>query len=175
MGSGQSARKLTISNEEEVGVIKVSNAIVQRLAQGERTRAREPSPSDTRPGAPIQHPAPPSATTVAPQAGEAPAYYYPELTISALKMQQQMEEELKRQDQYWQRRLRNLEDGYQKVNRILEDEYKRVANETSKPGEFRYCLTLSTMIEDKNFNNHILALKMASLGANKKLIEVGLT
>lgn len=147
MGSGQSARKLTISNEEEVGVIKVSNAIVQRLAQGERARAREPPPSDTRPGAPIQHPAPPSATTVAPQAGEAaasgqPVYYYPELTISALQMQQQMEEELKRQDQYWQRRLRNLEDGYQKVNRILEDEYKRVANETSltKSGEFRYCL-----------------------------------
>ncbi|XP_012524073.1 MICOS complex subunit mic25 [Monomorium pharaonis] len=138
MGSGQSARKLTISNEEEVGVIKVSNAIVQRLAQGESTRARGESPSDMRSSAPptIQHLAPPSATTVAPQtsqeatAGQA-VYYYPELTMSALQMQQQMEEELKRQDQYWQRRLRNLEDGYQKVNRVLEDEYKKAASETS--------------------------------------------
>lgn len=145
MGSGQSARKLTISNEEEVGVIKVSNAIVQRLAQGERLRARGESPSDTRPGAsPIQHPAPPGATTVASQASQEatpgqPVYYYPELTMSALQMQQQMEEELKRQDQYWQRRLRNLEDGYQKINRTLEDEYKKAASETSvaKPGEFR--------------------------------------
>lgn len=141
MGSGQSARKLTISNEEEVGVIKVSNAIVQRLAQGERARARE-SPSEKRPGAPpVQHSATPSAAT-APQAGEAapgqPVYYYPEFTMSALQMQQQMEEELKRQDQYWQRRLRNLEDGYQKVNRVLEDEYKKAASETSlaKSGEF---------------------------------------
>lgn len=139
MGSGQSARKLTISNEEEVGVIKVSNAIVQRLAQGERTRARE-LPSDARPATPIQHPAPPSA---APQASEVtpgqPVYYYPELTMSALQMQQQMEEELKRQDQYWQRRLRNLEEGYQKVNHILEEEYKKAASETSadKSGEFR--------------------------------------
>ncbi|XP_024879046.1 uncharacterized protein LOC112459248 [Temnothorax curvispinosus] len=138
MGSGQSARKLTISNEEEVGVIKVSNAIVQRLAQGERARAARESASDTRPSAPIQHPAaPPSATPVAPQpqAGEAtpgqPVYYYPELTISALQMQQQMEEELKRQDQHWQRRLRNLEDGYQKVNRVLEDEYNKAVSETS--------------------------------------------
>lgn len=143
MGSGQSARKLTISNEEEVGVIKVSNAIVQRLAQGERARAREP-PSDTRSYAPTQHPAPPGATTVAPQTSEAtpgqPVYYYPELTMSALQMQQQKEEELKRQDQYWQRRLRNLEDGYQKINHILEDEYKKAASETSvaKPGKFRY-------------------------------------
>jgi len=146
MGSGQSARKLTISNEEEVGVIKVSNAIVQRLAQGERSRSHREPPPDTRPSAPVQHPSPPGATT-APQVGEAtpgqPVYYYPELTMSALQMQQQMEEELKRQDQYWQRRLRNLEDGYQKINRVLEEEYKKAASETSiaKSGEFRYHLT----------------------------------
>lgn len=137
MGSGQSARKLTISNEEEQGVIKVSNAIVQRLAQGERSRSREP-PSDTRPSPPVQRPAPPSATT-APQASEAtpsqPVYYYPELTVSALQMQQQMEEELRRQDQYWQRRLQNLEDGYQKVNQILDQEYKKAARETSAKPE----------------------------------------
>lgn len=141
MGSGQSSRKLTISNEEEVGVIKVSNAIVQRLAQGEKTRAREP-PADARPAAPIQAPAPPpSATPRASEvAPEQPVYYYPELTVSALQMQQQMEKELKQQDQYWQRRLRNLEEGYQKINRVLEDEYKKAASETSvdKSGGFGY-------------------------------------
>lgn len=147
MGSGQSARKLTISNEEEVGVIKVSNAIVQRLAQGERARARESS-SDTRSHASTQHPAPPGATTVAPQPSEAmpgqPVYYYPEITMSALQMQQQMEEELKLQNQYWQKRLRNLENGYQRINHVLEDEYKKAASETSidKSGEFRYHLTV---------------------------------
>ncbi|XP_011173375.1 uncharacterized protein LOC105205652 [Solenopsis invicta] len=143
MGSGQSARKLTISNEEEVGVIKVSNAIVQRLAQGERTRARGEPSSEARSGAPpIQQSAPSGVTTVSPQASQEatpgqPVYYYPELTMSALQMQQQMEEELKRQDQYWQRRLRNLEDGYQRINRVLEDEYKKAASETSvaNPGQ----------------------------------------
>ncbi|XP_011647314.1 MICOS complex subunit MIC25 [Pogonomyrmex barbatus] len=137
MGSGQSARKLTISNEEEVGVIKVSNAVVQRLAQGERSKARE-TPSDTRPATPNRQPIP--ATTVTPHIdeatpGQAPVYHYPELTISALRMQQQMEEELKQQEQYWQKRLQNLENGYQKINYILEEEYKKAANETSKPGQ----------------------------------------
>ncbi|KYN10173.1 PREDICTED: MICOS complex subunit MIC19 isoform X1 [Trachymyrmex cornetzi] len=139
MGSGQSARKLTISNEEEVGVIKVSNAIVQRLAQGEKSKLHKPLP-DAIPAAPIQHPAP-STVTAVPHASEAtheqPVYYYPELTVSALQIQQQMEEELQQQDQYWQRRLQNIEDGYQKINRVLEEEYKKAANESSvaKPGQ----------------------------------------
>lgn len=145
MGSGQSARKLTISNEEEVGVIKVSNAIVQRLAQ----RESESSPTDVRPDSPSKQPpapaplpspaAPPSAASVPPAADTTPVQpvYYPELTLSALQMQQHMEQELKRQDQYWHRRLHNLEDGYQKINRVLEEEYKKTASETStsKTGE----------------------------------------
>ncbi|KYN50095.1 hypothetical protein ALC62_00123 [Cyphomyrmex costatus] len=139
MGSGQSARKLTISNEEEVGVIKVSNAIVQRLAQGEKSRAHKP-PSDAIPS-PMQQSAPSRVTTSMSHTSEATPgqpVYYPELTVSALQMQQQMEEELRRQDQYWQRRLRNLEDGYQKINRVLDEEYKKAANESSaaKSGEF---------------------------------------
>ncbi|KAK2585271.1 hypothetical protein KPH14_009966 [Odynerus spinipes] len=41
MGSEQSTRKLTIFNEEEIGVIKVSNAVVQRLAQGSNEISKE--------------------------------------------------------------------------------------------------------------------------------------
>ncbi|CAL1677674.1 unnamed protein product [Lasius platythorax] len=134
MGSGQSARKLTISNEEEVGVIKVSNAIVQRLAQRDGSEIGESS-ADTRPDSPkIQHPVPPpSAVPPAIAATSGQPVYYPELTVSALQMQQHMEQELKRQDQYWHRRLQNLEEGYQKINRILEDEYKKAVSETSTP------------------------------------------
>lgn len=126
MGSGQSARKLTISNEEEVGVIKVSNAIVQRLAQRDDEPPANPRPDSNR------HQAPPSAPV--PPATPAPPghpVHYPELTLSALQVQQQMEQELKKQDQYWHRRLQNLEEGYQKINRILEDEYKKAVSETS--------------------------------------------
>lgn len=134
MGSGQSARKLTISNEEEVGVIKVSNAIVQRLAQRDGSEIGESS-ADTRSDSPkVQHPVPPpSAVPPATAATSGQPVYYPELTVSALQMQQHMEQELKRQDQYWHRRLQNLEEGYQKINRILEDEYKRAVSETSTP------------------------------------------
>jgi len=140
MGSGQSARKLTISNEEEVGVIKVSNAIVQRLAQGEKSKSHKSLP-DEKSAASIQHPVPPTVPHASEATTEQSVYYYPELTMSALQMQQQMEEELKRQDQYWQRRLRNIEDGYQKINRVLEEEYKKATNESSvakSEGEFRF-------------------------------------
>jgi len=34
MGSSQSARKLTITNDEELGVIHISNGLAQRLAHG---------------------------------------------------------------------------------------------------------------------------------------------
>ncbi|XP_018342172.1 PREDICTED: MICOS complex subunit MIC19 isoform X2 [Trachymyrmex septentrionalis] len=160
MGSGQSARKLTISNEEEVGVIKVSNAIVQRLAQGEKSKSHKPPP-DERPVTPIQHPVP-STATAASHTSEVmpgqPVYHYPELTVSALQMQQQMEEELKRQDQYWQKRLRNIEDGYQKINRVLEEEYKKAANESSVakshiPNAVQPCLENSNKVL-KCFQDH---------------------
>lgn len=147
MGSGQSARKLTISNEEEVGVIQVSNALVQRLAQKERSGVGESSSETAGAGAPFQRPPPPPvATPVAPQTAETasgqPVYYYPDITISALQMQQQKEQELKQQEQYWQRRLQNLEDGYQKVTRVLEDEYKKAIAETSVPaGESEFYIS----------------------------------
>lgn len=136
MGSGQSARKLTISNEEEVGVIKVSNAIVQRLAQQrDGSEVNESSSTDVKSdSSKVQQPVPPSATPPSPPllpATSGQPVYYPELTVSALQMQQHMEEELKKQDQYWHRRLQNLEEGYQKINRVLENEYRKAINETS--------------------------------------------
>ncbi|EZA49507.1 MICOS complex subunit MIC25 [Ooceraea biroi] len=131
MGSGQSARKLTISNEEDLGVIKVSNAIVQRLAQGEAMIDKSSSAKyDTA----IQHSAVSSTPIIPPQADAAavhPMHYYPELTMSALQIQQRKEEELKQQEQYWQRRLQNLKEGYQRIERTLEEEYKKAVNETS--------------------------------------------
>lgn len=137
MGSGQSSRKLTISNEEEIGVIQVSNALVQRLgnAQREKSGTGESSSETVGPGTPLQRPPPPAATTVTSQTPDTPqpVYYYPEITISALQMQQQKEQELKQQEQYWQRRLQNLENGYQKVTRVLEEEYKKAIEETSVP------------------------------------------
>lgn len=134
MGSSQSARKLTITNEEETGVIKLSNSLVQRIAQKEKEKAESTTPG--------QYPTPSSATTVSPAASNAtfghPVYYYPELTMSAHQIQQQKEQELRQQEQYWRGRLQSVDDSYQKINRILAEEYQKTIAETSaKAGEFQ--------------------------------------
>lgn len=131
MGSSQSARKLTISNEEEVGVIKVSNAVVQRLQGAED----ETGGKDVR-GVQPSYPMPLPSGVPIPYAQDIPSngvavYHYPEFTISALEIQQQKEEELKSQDQYWQRRLQNLERNHEKINAVIETEYKKAMEEFS--------------------------------------------
>lgn len=138
MGSGQSARKLTISNEEEVGVIKVSNAVVQRLQGLEN----EIGGKDVRAAQPLYPTPPPSGIPITPvQSGlpnGVPVYHYPEYTISALEIQQQKEEELKSQDQYWQRRLFNLERNHEQIDAIMEMEYKKAIEEFSDGKIFNY-------------------------------------
>jgi len=145
MGSGQSARRLTISNEEEIGVIKVSNAIVQRLAQGETPKINESSSNAESNVANQQSTSSTPIITSQPDAISAhPMYYYPEFTMSALQIQQQKEEELKQQEQYWQRRLQILKEGYQKIEHTLEEEYKKAINEISitSQGKVKYYLII---------------------------------
>ncbi|RLU24094.1 hypothetical protein DMN91_004303 [Ooceraea biroi] len=183
MGSGQSARKLTISNEEDLGVIKVSNAIVQRLAQGEAMIDKSSSAKyDTA----IQHSAVSSTPIIPPQADAAavhPMHYYPELTMSALQIQQRKEEELKQQEQYWQRRLQNLKEGYQRIERTLEEEYKKAVNETSvaQVGKLNYYLILLQFDNDTKLllkiqHNHVYRIVIKSYNVSKiiqkKLLDV---
>ncbi|EFN81991.1 MICOS complex subunit mic25 [Harpegnathos saltator] len=131
MGSGQSARKLTITNEEEIGVIKVSNSLVQRIAQGEKAKANEP-PVNAEPTTPAQHITSSAATVLPANATSGhQVYYYPELTMSAHQVHQQKEQELKQQEQYWRKRLRNIDDSYQKINRIFAEEYQKATAEVS--------------------------------------------
>ncbi|XP_032682178.1 uncharacterized protein LOC116849296 [Odontomachus brunneus] len=167
MGSGQSARKLTITNEEEIGVIKVSNSLVQRIAQREKQKVQESS-SDAAPTAtPGQHSTPPPSATTAPPAPsnvapEHPVYYYPELTMSAHQIYQQKEQELKQQEQYWHKRLQNVDDSYRKINRILAEEYQKTIAETSaKTGQNIADIqdTMQPCLENSNkvlkcFQNH---------------------
>ncbi|XP_015431199.1 PREDICTED: MICOS complex subunit mic25 isoform X2 [Dufourea novaeangliae] len=85
MGADHSRRVLTIDNEEDINVIKVSKSVVQRLTQ---------KTSDTESG-----------------------------------KEQQKEQELLTQDQYWQKRLENLEKNHLKINRIIDEEYKKAVDE----------------------------------------------
>lgn len=128
-------------------MIEVSNALVSRLAQRKKAETSEPS-ADAGPNASIPTrpatPAPlPNAKAGAPKTSDAPSdysvYYYPQLTVSAHQMEQQMEQKLKQQEGYWWKRLQNLEQNYEKINRILEDEHRN-ATANTKTGEFRYPL-----------------------------------
>ncbi|KAI4483823.1 hypothetical protein M0802_013297 [Mischocyttarus mexicanus] len=148
MGSEQSTRSLTISNEEEVGVIKVSSAVVERLAQGINKNSNQTVKKEVKSFTPTQ----PTNSTVPPSSplsssssssslssqshkniGETPsaypAYYYPELTLSALEMQHQKEKELHAQNDYWQKRLKNMQNKHSIIDILLEEEYKKTVME----------------------------------------------
>ncbi|XP_015172018.1 PREDICTED: MICOS complex subunit mic25-a [Polistes dominula] len=142
MGSEQSTRSLTISNEEEVGVIKVSSAVVERLAQGVNKNSNQtvkevnsftPTPAPPPPQPTPSNAVPQSSPLPQKNIGETPsvysAYYYPELTLSALEMQHQKEKELRAQNDYWQKRLKNMENKHSMIDILLEEEYKRTVNE----------------------------------------------
>ncbi|XP_029039444.1 MICOS complex subunit MIC25 [Osmia bicornis bicornis] len=134
MGSGQSARKLTINNEE-IGVIGISESVVERLTQ----KANEKNDLGTEVRS-TTYKAPSSSQNVSPQFSQSgdtavtSGYVtsYPQLTITALKIQQQKEQELRNQDQYWQKRLENLQHRHAKINHIIDVEYKKAVNELQK-------------------------------------------
>ncbi|XP_043256377.1 uncharacterized protein LOC122399630 isoform X1 [Colletes gigas] len=134
MGAGQSARKLTINNEEDIDVIKVSNAVVQQLTRKANETASEPinkvrstTLTQSSPNMVVSPTIPQSGNV--PMTSGYPVYYYPQLTLTALEIQQQKEQELYNQDQYWQERLENLEKNHLKINSIMDQEYKRAAEE----------------------------------------------
>lgn len=132
MGSAQSTRKLTIPNEE-IGVITISNAIAQRLAQAANEVANDATQDVNSfvPPQPVNSPtALPPVHNKQVSSGQ-PTPYHSELTISALQIQQQKEQELQAQNQYWQRRLQNLEKKHSMIDHILEEEYKKAMNEFS--------------------------------------------
>ncbi|XP_076664388.1 coiled-coil-helix-coiled-coil-helix domain containing 3 [Andrena cerasifolii] len=136
MGAGQSARKLTINNVEEVDVIKVSNSVVQRLTQKANTEMQ----NEVRPTTLTQS-SPNKVTPQSPHSGDIPAssgypvYYHPQLTLTALEIQQQKERELLNQDLYWQQRIENLEQSHLKINDIMDGEYKKAAEELYMNGQ----------------------------------------
>lgn len=119
MGSGQSTRTLTVSNDEDTGVIKVSEDIVQRLAKksGDSGKVRAPAAS------------PPQDASNQAESNLTGLIYAPGYTISALEMQQIKAKELAAQDQYWQKRLQNLEKNHKRINEILDEEYKKAIEE----------------------------------------------
>ncbi|KAJ8675159.1 hypothetical protein QAD02_010945 [Eretmocerus hayati] len=116
MGASQSSRKLTITNDEDdANVIRISDAVAQRLAQSASSAPVDPPP----------RPIPQMSTGQAPITTQNVSDCPPSFTISALAVQQQKEKELADQEVYWKRRLQNLEKTHEKINKAIDDEYKK--------------------------------------------------
>ena len=134
MGANQSARKVTVVNDEASGVIKISDSVVQRLkgeisgdSQQQQQQQSAPAPEPERvsppPAAAVEPPPPPPAQETAPapppaqseaviqqQVWQRPIIQYiEEPSISALRVKAEKEEEMKTQDDYWRDRLQKQE------------------------------------------------------------------
>lgn len=137
MGSGQSARRLTIDNED-ISVVGISDSVVERL-----TQMHEEGASESKKVRSVTSTEPSSTTVESPQlsrSDDIPVHsdspmYYPQLTLSALMIHQQKEQELRTQDMYWQKRLQNLEKKHAKINEIIDAEYKKAAEQLYTNGK----------------------------------------
>ena len=137
MGANQSARKVTVVNDEASGVIKISDSVVQRLKgeisgdsqqqqqqqQQQSASAPEPERVPPPPAAAVEPPPPPPAHEAAPapppaqseaviqqQVWQRPIIQYiEEPSISALRVKAEKEEEMKTQDDYWRDRFQKQE------------------------------------------------------------------
>jgi len=148
MGANQSARKVTVVNDEASGVIKISDSVVQRLKgeisgdsqqqqQQQSAPAPEPEKVSPPPAAPVEPTPPPPPP--APEAAPAPApqsepviqqqvwqrpiiQYIEEPSISALRVKAEKEEEMKTQDDYWRDRLQKQEESFIANAKLTEGE-----------------------------------------------------
>lgn len=131
MGSGQSARKLTINNEE-IGVIAISESLVEKLTQ-QMNKTNPVAANEVR-SSTLMESSSKRAPSQLSQSGDAPmnsdyAMYSPQLTITALKIQQQKEQEFHNLNNYWQKRLEMLEQKHSGINDVIDAEYKKAAEE----------------------------------------------
>jgi len=148
MGANQSARKVTVVNDEASGVIKISDSVVQRLKgeisgdsqqqqQQQSAPAPEPEKVSPPPAAPVEPtpppppPAPEAAPATAPQSEpviqqqvwQRPIIQYiEEPSISALRVKAEKEEEMKTQDDYWRDRLQKQEESFIANAKLTEGE-----------------------------------------------------
>lgn len=147
MGANQSARKVTVVNDEASGVIKISDSVVQRLkgeisgdSQQQQQQQSSPAPEPEKvappPAAPVEPtppppppapaapaPAPPSEPVIQQQVWQRPIIQYiEEPSISALRVKAEKEEEMKTQDDYWRERLQKQEESFIANAKLTEGE-----------------------------------------------------
>ncbi|XP_058442831.1 MICOS complex subunit MIC19 [Malaya genurostris] len=114
--SASTPRTVTVDNDSPVGVIDISDGVVQRLKTGmppkEGGLQKQSAARVDGNNVPSSYPNPPQFSTG-----------YGEPSLTSLQIRREKEQELRANDIYWAKRLQNLEANLQKSNQILEKEY----------------------------------------------------
>lgn len=100
MGNAPSSRRVTVVNDDVVGVVQVSENVVRRL-RGEPEKTNDSTTSSSKEST---HP----SGTAAPSSGFVP-FNPPEPYSSTLEQRQKYQEEFKKAERSWQNRIRQLE------------------------------------------------------------------
>ncbi|XP_022915729.1 MICOS complex subunit Mic19 [Onthophagus taurus] len=120
MGAQQGkTRKLTLENDDPTSVIKVSDDVVQRLrcAEAKRRGSSGQAPPQQLHSHQIISNNPP------------PPFYHYEPTFTSLQIRQEAAEKLRKNDEYWTRRIHDLEKNNEKMRILMEEEYKKAMDE----------------------------------------------
>lgn len=141
MGNSQTSnRKITVVNDEVAGVIKISDSVVRRL-KGELKQGRDETKAPSQPAVyqndnsnDVAKPSPQAASSSALPPVTAPvitvkesnAYgnIMEEAHLTALKIRQEKEAELRRVEEHWRNQLLNLTNHYNELSQLTEAEYR---------------------------------------------------
>ncbi|KAF5305848.1 hypothetical protein FQR65_LT07587 [Abscondita terminalis] len=116
-GTSSRTRRLTVDNDDQSCVIKVSDEVIKRLKQcEEEVRTTQ-----------VQQVVPFPALPTEQQQG---FYFDPRLTTT-VKSQQEKLQALKKNDEYWEKRMKDLENCHKEVHKIMEEEYSKTVAELS--------------------------------------------
>lgn len=107
MGNAPTSRRVTVVNDDVVGVVQVSESVIRRLKTGgdpEKTAESKPSPKESTPSSDA------STVTLSPPP---PAGFVPfsplEPYSTTLEQRQKYHEEFKKAERSWQKRIKELE------------------------------------------------------------------
>ncbi|XP_075216759.1 coiled-coil-helix-coiled-coil-helix domain containing 3 [Lycorma delicatula] len=120
MGGQQSARRITIDNDEPYNVIKVSEEVVERFKGAVDGNAKPNSPRS------------PSSTVHIQPKNIQSKTDDEDGTVTSLDVKKQYEEELKQNNEYWQNRIKALQDSQDKIQITWNEEYKRAIDDIEK-------------------------------------------
>ncbi|GAB6029145.1 hypothetical protein CHUAL_004922 [Chamberlinius hualienensis] len=149
--SGSTTRKITIVNDEQSGVIKVSDAVVRRLkGESEQHNAAAPAPPSTA-SKQSSVPQPPAVETPIaplnppPSAFEHQRIYsvppehdysrrsvglpYEELYQQAMHLRQERDEQIRRIDSRWRERVETVEKHNSVIENNMKENYEATVNE----------------------------------------------